>query len=1184
MTSQPFLQSPFENRLWRRLNGGGILGRFAATNGAVQSCLDDLSKSEGKVGSPLLTSLMEHLDSESGATFESLSKIVLKSRSRDCMASVRASEMMLSKGDINAARELLSMSSSSKEVLHRSLMDALISQAEGDLVTAKARAEEAYRADPGCMQVYDVLEKVDPDGDWAVRHNIQDILSSRRPSAPASEGRAQLLYKIYYEWFNGNREAATDMMVRSRHQSENDPEFILASARMSADEKDWRSSTMMYERIIANAPSFVLREAASAYIHAGDAVRAIELLKMSDPMHPDTMRGFIDAYSEMGRNSEMMDALRAYLDSEWVHADDWIDAVNSLLDKGMKAEAEGILSTYTRSMGGDPSALTAKSAIQMASGEYPAALFSASEAVHLDKDSIPARIQLARVRFAMGRTGAAEKDCDRILAQDPGNRMALGLMRDMCTASGDHEKAVGICRMILENDPRDPKAMMDLAESMMGAGQKGDSVDMWNRALRMDGSKDSYVRAASAMIRAGLYTDAVFICRDGEAEHPQDVMLKRLRGNAEYALGAYFKASVAFADALGLDNGNPVLWYSKGMADEMRDDLESAEASYRRAASIDPTEPEYRTALSVVSERKGDDVSAVRYLNEAIELDPRDPYPVRRKASIFERNGRSKEALGLLGMALVYSPHDRGVLESRMRLQYQAHDYDGALESFRALESPSEESVLQAAECYAVKNMRDSAIVAINDAIVNGGSTPALTDALSRYKSENAHIKGVKPVEMKATIQMGQPPENDIPEEPEAEEAVPEPEEAPKEEKPEVDAEGQYALASSLFAAGDCDGAMRAIEPALAQEPENTKYISLKAEIALRSGDVDAAAFLASTASRSMPDDPSLHFTTGRTRAAKGDMKGAVQAYDEAIALGMDDPDIYLAKAEAYESLGMQDKAVESYSAAYSRDPDLLEVGEKLARMMMSRKELIAADSIVTKILRRNPDRVSAILIKAEIASARSDFKSLEAAYEMYLSSCSQTSDATVALAHMMESAGLATEARGLVGNKDDSHVEDAVKRYAEKALRRAYTMKLSPSDPDITGYMGLDPAMSAKVSAFIAERREYGTITPGTDVFREMERRSLDAVTKLQWKDLESNPELPLDAVFVQCGFRDVDAAKDLVAYIMRAMLTDIGRKADPRLADMSMGLPKGMTVYEIMVECSIGVYEARVVQGQII
>ena len=99
---------------------------------------------------------------------------------------------------------------------------------------------------------------------------------------------------------------------------------------------------------------------------------------------------------------------------------------------------------------------------------------------------------------------------------------------------------------------------------------------------------------------------------------------------------------------------------------------------------------------------------------------------------------------------------------------------------------------------------------------------------------------------------------------------------------------------------------------------------------------------------------------------------------------------------------------------------------------------------------------------------------------------------------------------------------------------------------------LGLDPETAAEVTAYIGEQPDYGTITPGTEAFSRMESLSRDAVMKLEWRDLEHSPRLPLERVFVQCGCRDADSAKEIVAYVLRAMLADTGRNADPRLTDM--------------------------------
>lgn len=1172
MTGRPFLQTQFENRAWRSLNGGGPLGRFSASNGAVKIVMDDLESHEGKVGSALLISLMDHLVEETGADYGSLSKIALKSRARDCMASVHAAGIMLDKGDINAARELLSISSGSHEVLNRSLMAARICRADGDLSGVKANALAAYNADPGCMDAYKLLEMVDPEGGWAQRANIQDVLSGRRPESQAGEGRLQLLFKIYYEWFRGNRESATDLMVRSRHQSESDPDFILASARMSVDEKDWRSAAMMYSKILDGAPPFIIREAAEAELAGGNAHRALELLRSTDQTHPATMRALVSTYSALGDRSEMMDALRSYLDSEWAGTDEWVRATSMLLDLGMESEASGILSMYTAGMGWDASAFTVQSQIRMSAGEYPAAYMSASNAVRMDRDSRSARLQLARILCEMGNTVRAERECDRILAEDGDCRDALILMRDICMKSGDGQRAVGVCRRILECDQSDPRAMMDLADALLFAGHAGDGVKMWNSALRCDRSCGSYIRAASSMISSKLYSDAVLVCKSGEASYPHDKMLKRLRGNAEYMLEEYLKASVAFADALREDPNDPVLWYSKGMSDECRTDLDAAEASYRRAMALDDKTPEYPESLAVILEAKGDDEGAVAYLNIAIALDPMSPYPICRKAGIFARSGKRMEAMGLLDMALASDPTHQGSLELLLSLQHALARYDDALTTFLRMGSPSDDAVLLAADCYAVKNMKQEAVALLNDRTAKGGG-PAIAEAAARYE-------GAEPVRQECTrIFLDREPET-----PSKTSGPPESDMEPPATCRVENGDDLCAMAVSLSDAGDLDGAMAAINRALAQDPDNQSYQAIKAELAYRSGDYDAALFMASSALKVSPGNPKLHMTVGRIRAAKGDFRGAIQAYEAAQSCGMDDADLFVAKGDAYNGIDSIDRAMECYASAVSRNPDLLDVSEHLAVMMLSCGELAAADGVVSKVICRDPSRLSAIMLKADIAHARKDRDGMMDAYALYMKCGTQTSDANVTLARMMEDMGCTAEARALVGGNPGRSAGDPVKRYAEKALRRAFTTKTPPTDPDVMGYLGLDPAMSSKVLAYLSERRDAGPIVPGTDEFREMERRSLDVVTKMKWTHLEQDPELPLDAVFVQCGFKDVDSAKDMVAYIRRAMLSDVGRKADPRLVDMSLGLPKGMTIYEIMQECAIGVYEARVVQSQII
>lgn len=407
--------------------------------------------------------------------------------------------------------------------------------------------------------------------------------------------------------------------------------------------------------------------------------------------------------------------------------------------------------------------------------------------------------------------------------------------------------------------------------------------------------------------------------------------------------------------------------------------------------------------------------------------------------------------------------------------------------------------------------------------------------------------------------------------------------EAPQVDRDEIDA--MYSMAFSLEEAGDHRGALRTIDRALAMDPGNVDLVRLKADVSLKSGDAGAAAELARQGLEADPKDADLHRILGQAMLAGGDLKSALSELETAVSLGADDADVHAARGDVLMKLGITDRASECYSAAVSRDPSRLDLAEKLARLMYARKEAIAADGMLNRILKRDPRRMSAILLKAEIAHSRKDDKALMAAYDYFTRCPNPGPENTVRMVRLLEDSGHPAEAKELVVGRPQKDVADnSVKRYAEKALRRAYSMKVSPTDPDLINALGLEGDMAGEVIAYLSEQPDFGPISPGTDRFRQMEALSKDAVMKLGWKDLEHSPKLPLEKVFVQCGCRDSDSAKEIVAYVFRAMIADPGRNSDPRLSDMSMRLPKGISVYEIMRECDLGVYEARMVKNLIV
>ena len=1181
MTGRPILQTQFEKRLWKSINGGGPLGGLNAKRNTPQSMLESVLSHEGTVSAGVLVALMDLLDSQGLATTEDLRHIVSKSRPTDCTPSVRASGILLERGEMEAAGELLALSSRSQEVLSRSVAEARICMKAGDRAGAEAAALRAYGSDPSCAEAYGILAEVDPAGGWPQMHNIQQVLDGEQPTNPPGEGRVQDLYRIYYEWFRGSREAASDMLANSPHYKDSDRDYMLASARMSVDERDWHSARMMYARLLPGAPPFLTREVAEACMDAGRPGRAVELLAGCDQTSPKTLMDMFLARRMSGDAVETGIALRAYLDSEWVGSVEYLDMIRMLIGFGMDEQAAEVLNIYVDSCGPDSESMLLRSLLYERAGDCMSALVYAYDAARRDRESKAARARVAQVYFAMGDQVRAEKECSRILSESPDDPEALRLMVRIQSRKGDNVSVVSTCKRILESDPGDLGALLELARAQALTGDISGASDSAHRAVRTDGSLDTYVRALSALLSAGPGRDVSYLCREAETRFPESTEVKRIRGNLEYGEGEYLRASATFASALGDAPDDPVLWYSRGMADEARDDLESAEEAYDRALELDPDEPEYWISKAAVRERRGDNRGAVRALDRAAALDRTRTYPVIRKAMILSSEGRVPEALHLMETAARMDPGSDRVREEISRLRELA----GRQAAEAVPEPPPQEyEDFEDAELFHTPSVEGPAdvpeVLPEEEPVLETEEAP-VQETLESFSEDVPEpveevVEPVAEPEPQATPEHedGPVPEEETEEEPPAQEAG-----------RSEDLDALYSLAFSLEESGDHRGALRTIDRALAADPCSVEFLKLKARVGMATGETGTAADCAALALDGDPDDADLHAILGRAKYANGDLEGALRELDTAVSKGADDADVHEARGEVLESMGMTDRASECYSAAVSRDPGRLDLAEKLARMMYARKESIAADGMLNRILRRDPRRMSAILLKAEIAHARNDEKALMAAYD-YFSKCpSPGQENTVRMARILEESGHQSEAKALVvGKPQRDTAGNSVKRYAEKALRRAYAMKTSPTDPDLINALGLDPDTAAEVASYIGETPDCGPLSPGSERYLTMEARSRAAVLKLEWRDLEHNPRLPLERVFVQCGCDDIDEAKEIVAYVLRAMLVDPGRSDNPEHIKLAMGMPKGISVYEIVRSCDVGVHEAREIQAQVV
>ena len=1140
MDSLPVFGTSEEYRTWKALNGKLPTKLLDRTTTKVLNA-------GGSVHPAIIISLIDANIRQYGGMPEStLTTLASKSRPRDISPAIKITGILVEMEQISSAARILAKNTS-KDRFQRYLAEAELYHGEGDIFNSVSSAKKGLDLDPTNERLYEILAKDDPDGNWMEKASVQ-AASRGLESRPPKDPRLRRLYDIYNTWYGGSKDTAGDMLVNSEYYRNGDWEFILVSARTDVDEKDWRSAKMVYDKIVDKAPSYVMYEAAEAYIAGHYPEEALELYDRLDQTSVRSLQGRIMAYARMGSEKEMMEAIYEYLDNEFTGTADYAELIDMLIDSENLEDAKALLERMARSNRKDPTYLVSYSKYLLRRSDLHGASRALKDALRHARGDPSVRVLAARIKLTTGDLSGAEKDCNKVLETDDTNEDALILKKDILVEKGDVQGALDVCRRILDLSPNDVGTMLTLSSALSDTGDPSAAMIALRNVLRIDPSRENLLKVVGSMIDSGLNREAMFLCHDLEKELPPDVMIRRLRGNAEYNLGEYMKASATYASAAELAPHDAVIWYSKGMADEARGDLESAEASYDRAVVLDLNESVYWISKAAIQEKTGDLYGAVESLNRAIELDPDSIYPMIRKAVILEGQRRFGEAMYFVELCMVKEPTNPDVALLKARMLRESGSTNEAISYARDVfvHEPSEDSALELASCYLAEGKRAEAVRTMDKALSRFPDSDRLKIALDSIEggSEDIH-------------------KSDDSTDPEAVSAE--------------DAEASAKIAESMMAMGDFKGALRSVENALAISGDDKRYLALKATILIKMNDVPAAQVLITQALKDDPKSAVLHESMGDVKMAKSEYRGALQEYEKAISMGLSIPEVLAKKGDAQQGLGYYDRSIDSYTMAVNRDPDDIDLRYILAYKMYERGYLSRAEGQIKILLDQVPEDVQTIILYAKVAkNARKD-QGVSDAYSMFKACKVTDEDFINEMIDVLVSAGHDNEANTL--RKDEPKpVEDTrVKRGAERALRRAFVSRMSPGDEDFLASLGFEGTELQDVRRYVTEYSPYGEIVPGSPEFQKMERASNEIILKLTWKDIENRPRIPLEKLYNSGPFKDVDDVKRLSSYIVKAVSDDV-------ILDDSLKIVldrvQGTSIYEIMRACKVGVYQARQIQ----
>jgi tetratricopeptide (TPR) repeat protein len=1223
MDSNPVFQTQYDLGLWKKLSNTGSSRFRGKKTDTAEEVADEVLAYRGTVHSAVLVRLMDILYDRGSERLRSiLPDLSAKRRSSDCAPAFEASLLYRRMGDREGA---VRMADSARDGMDIPLKSAVLARLFLDAENREAARKELIRgrcSNPLDQNIYKLLEEADPAGGWMYVRNMELINAGKETVLCGSEEDSpnSRLYTIYCRWFGGEHDEATKALIESEEYVNGNPAYLLAAARMSADESDWYSAEILYDRITGQGCTFVLCEAAEVCMNGGKNEKALSLYRdaeAEDPQSPLVMKGLIEVYSRMGRKEDAAQCIHNYLDTEYVGLDAFLECAEKLVEDGMNADAEPILKKILMNYPNDVRANILKSKNDRAMGNFPGALEAATAAVRSDGRNPEARLQRARILVSSGKTERALKEAQIALKYDPENIDIMILIKDIYTAQGNRAAVLDMCERILEIDPENAGIMLESSEAKMAMGDREGSLAAFRKTIAADRRPENFIAVISSLIKDRMYEEAAELCYEFDSEYGSLSIVRRLRGNAEYQMGEYLKASVSFASAAAADPFSPVIWHSKGMADEAAGDIYSAEEAYNRAVLMDLDEPEFWLSKSSVQEKKGDLRGAVESINRVIELNPECSYALVKKGMLFARSGKYTEANYFLDMAIMVDVWNKDIYQIKKEVCIQAGMYEEAINvcmDINNIDPTDIYAITDAAECMMKLGNRSGALSFINEKLIKDpssipllmvrkniltsmGNYPELIDTCFRILEKDPNNRSVKTDLAHAYLSNGDSVSAEkLFAELEMEESEPEPEPEPVKEEPEPEPEpvptidgrddrALFEIAKSLYSTGDLRGAARMADRALALNPNNTEYVIFRSDVYSADGDLRGAEAVIAQGLKLSPDNAELWERDGDLKASLGDIHGAMTCYQNAIDLGGGcSSGLYVKLGDAKEKTGDLDGAVSEFSMAVTKCGEDNGPRIRLANAQYLKGDIKEADRTVDTVLSDEPGNAEAMVLKAKIYSER---RNPDGVAEMYRNLL-RTPDPDVKLLEEMseilmksgrpqEASVMAGRAANVSGGKAAGDVPVSVKRHAESLLRRAYATKRSLDDPGIENVLDLDYAVFEAVMDYLSDISEYGEIIPGTPEYERLEKLSHNAVMRANLTDIEKDPIISIPAAYVAGGSNDSDEAKTLVSYVYSAMNSARG---DGQVPEDVKGLASeeyaGMSVFDIMKSTGLGVYGA--------
>ena len=1228
MHSNPVFLESADIKLWNRLEEiptavtGGSAEKYRS---ALRAIVEDVSININPVHSAVLVRMLEIAKGLGMNDLRTIAtKVMEKCSLTDTLPILEATDILIDFDEMDIVEYVMERTDVVPD-------KALFEYIKGKVALKEERFEDAVMhfhnsndIDPLFHRVYDKLHEMEPEMEWDILGNIALVISGDagiRAEKSFADSRAETLYRVYWEWYKGDRMSAMSTIAVPANLDDFD--FRLADARFSLELGNYEDSVRIYRSLNDEVnKQYIKTEFCVALILAGMSAEAIPLLSEvedNDPRNRSMMESSMHALVALNRTGDAVAMTETFLKTEHADRDGYLLAASVFLECGYGSESTRLIDTLISRFPNDPKLYILRSSNELVSNRLTSSLEAVDEAVKLAPKDPECRTHRARILKEMGKTGKAMKDIDAAISADNRYVPAYILLKDVHMENKDYGKALSICNQILAIDENNADVIKDKAYALDLRGEKEASLEEYRNALRVKDDKGLFEEVLTKLMSSERYDELNDLFIEFSDAYEDSSMMWRLRGNVEYVSENYAAAFDCYTKAATLAPNESQLWHSKGMAAEKLGQNKKAEDAYDKALLLNLDNLDYWISKAVIQEKLKNYPGAINALNRVITENPDSVFALVRKALILNRTGKYDEALFFLDQALKVNSKDIAVanLKKELLKHLQRHQQivktcddillvDGknkdaftdkiethiALDEFQKASATADRALKVYPEVLTFMHMKKEASHAIKDltgeiwacrsilatepnnrevrmelaaALHAKGDSQGAMEVYDQLYAEDPLDTKVVVMKSKVRSNMG-----------DGTEAVALFQEV-LENKPN-DPETLNVLAEIMRDEGYNDEAKNVLDTAMKKNPKDVRNYKAKAEILLEEKNYEGALELLKDALKLDTNDAQIWRALGEAQEARRDMQQALLSYDSAMKMGLDTSDMYLRRGRIQEYLGMDDPAMSSYSMATLKDPKNIQAWIRSGEVQIKQGRHNVAAQNFNRALSIDPSDPYALFGRARVYAEADDYVSAGELYERFKEIKVQDRDLVELFSLLM-----GDDLKQKAADVEKAFMDD-LEMYSHKLLEYCYNTGYALRDETSLNEAGVPAGMRQDLLKYLAAIDPYGDVDADSDEFRYMEQYSRDLVLNERITKIEKEPLVSLASAYMASGVETVEDAKRLVAYVYKVMTEEIEMDDYPediqRAAEEVSLMTGDITLFGILESFDLGLCSARIVK----